>query len=142
MKTLEEEFAKVSYEKLNAKQQESYNYQKLSARMAEYGFTTILLNDDWNGADFIALHANTKSVIKVQLKGRLSFNKNYIGKDLYIAFSEDNVWYMYPHDYILEKFKKQSNNTDIDKKWIEQGTYSSNKLSKRMKSMLSEFIVE
>lgn len=142
MKTLEGEYARVSYEKLNAKQQESYNYQKLSAKMAEYGFTTILLNDDWNGADFIALHANKESVIKVQLKGRLSFNRNYIGKNLYIAFREDNIWYLYPHDDVLEKFKKHSNNADIDRKWIEQGTYSSNKLSKWMKDMLSEFIVE
>jgi hypothetical protein len=141
MKTLEEKFAKVSYEKLNSKQQESFNYQKVSAKMADYGFVTILLNDDWNGADFIALHANKKSIIKVQLKGRLSFNRNYIGKDLYIAFQDKNVWYLYPHDYILEEFKKRSK-PDIDRTWIEKGTYSQKNLSGWVKEMLSEFIVE
>ena len=109
--------------------------------MAEYGFTTILLNDDWNGADFIALHFNKKSIIKIQLKGGLTFNKNYIGKDLYIAFREKNIWYLYPHDFLLECFKKETK-PEIDKKWKEKGTYFNTKLSKWMKEMLSEFIIE
>ena len=36
------------------------------------------LNDDWEGADFIAI--NDKEMIKVQLKGRFSIDKKYLGK--------------------------------------------------------------
>ena len=45
-------FAKIDYSKLNARQQENYNFQKVSGVLADYGYTCIKLSDDWNGADF------------------------------------------------------------------------------------------
>lgn len=74
-------FQKIAYESLNARQKESYNFQKVSAALADYGFITIKLSDDWHGADFIAQHLSGET-LKVQLKGRLSFYKKYQGKDL------------------------------------------------------------
>jgi hypothetical protein len=62
-------FEKVVYSELNAKAKEMYNFQKVSAKLADYGFTTIWLNNDWQGADFIGVHANGVTDIKVQLKG-------------------------------------------------------------------------
>ena len=61
-------FEKIRYEDLNAKQKEIYNFQKVSALLADYGFTTIKLADDWNGADFLALHCAGKMTLIVQLK--------------------------------------------------------------------------
>ncbi|SVD57416.1 uncharacterized protein METZ01_LOCUS410270, partial [marine metagenome] len=49
-------FEKINYRKLNARQKENYNYQKISSILAEYGFSTIRLSDDWQSADFIAQH--------------------------------------------------------------------------------------
>jgi len=69
---------KISYFELNAKQQENYNYQKVSAIFADYGFNTLRLSDDWQGADFIAIHINGEDFLKIQLKGRLTFDKKYI----------------------------------------------------------------
>ena len=48
----------VSYSDLNSKQQENYNFQKISGILADYGFMTLRLNDDWQGADFIAQHVD------------------------------------------------------------------------------------
>lgn len=31
-------FARVTYGQLNSRQQENYNFQKVAARMADYGF--------------------------------------------------------------------------------------------------------
>ena len=45
---------KIKYEDLNARQQENYNFLKISAVLADYGFMTLRLSSDWQGADFIA----------------------------------------------------------------------------------------
>ena len=47
---------KVKYENLKSKQKENFNFQKVAAELAEYGFNCMWLNDDWLGADFIAHH--------------------------------------------------------------------------------------
>jgi hypothetical protein len=73
-------FTPVDYKALNARQQENYNYFKLSAVLAEYGFSTMRLSDDWQGADLIAQHIDGETFLKVQLKGRLTFNKKYLKK--------------------------------------------------------------
>jgi hypothetical protein len=89
---------KVDYKTLNSKQKESYNYQKISGVLAEYGYTTYRMYDDYNGADFHAVHSDGH-VLKVQLKGRVTIHQKYFGKDIYIAFSNDReTWYLFPHD--------------------------------------------
>jgi hypothetical protein len=42
---------KIDYNALNAKAKEMYNFQKVLAKLADYGFTTMWLNNDWQGAD-------------------------------------------------------------------------------------------
>lgn len=100
-------YLRIQYDDLNPRQQENYNYHKASAILADYGFTTIRLNDDWQGADFIAQHTDGITFLKVQLKGRASFAKKYIGRDLHICFPENNDWYLYPHDEILNRLLAQ-----------------------------------
>jgi hypothetical protein len=68
-------FEQVVYKKLNARQQEAFNFQKVSAVLADYGFSTIRLTSDWHGADFTAQHFNGMTFLKVQLKGRCCFYK-------------------------------------------------------------------
>jgi len=96
---------KIKYEKLNARQKETYNFQKVSAVFADFGFTTIKLSDDWLGSDFIAISFDGAKYLKVQLKSRLSFYKKYKGKGIFICFFDrpTNRWYLYPHDKVLNK---------------------------------------
>lgn len=49
------QFVTVSYETLNARQKEIYNFQLLSANLALVGYEALLLYDDWNGADLSAI---------------------------------------------------------------------------------------
>ncbi len=56
---------KVSYNDLNSRQKENYNYAHVTAVLADYGFTTMRLTDDWQGADFIAQHIDGEQFIKV-----------------------------------------------------------------------------
>ena len=55
---------KIKYESLNSKQKETYNYHKVSAVLADYGYFTMRVTDDWESADFIA----TLEKLKPQLE--------------------------------------------------------------------------
>lgn len=99
---------KVNYNTLNAKQKESYNFQKISAILAEYGYVTYRMHDDYHGSDFHAVHIDGH-VLKIQLKGRVTIDKKYLSKEIYIAFSNDRLdWYLYPHDEIFKEITEHS----------------------------------
>jgi hypothetical protein len=93
--------AKVAYKTLNAKQKEAHNFQKVSAALADYGYSTIRLQDDWQGADFIAQHCDGAGFLKVQLKSRAVLAKKYLKKNLCVAFPHMGQWYLYEHDALL-----------------------------------------
>ena len=129
---------RIKYSDLNARAQEMYNFHKVASVLADYGYTSMWLTNDWNGADFIAVHIDGVSDIKVQLKGGPSFAKKYRGKNLYICFvSEGNV-YMYPHDEILEQVEQVIS----DKKWQEKGTYFQTKITARFRKILEPYKIE
>lgn len=67
----------IRYDDLNAKQKEIYNFQKIAAALADYGFNCIKLQDDWLGADFLAYHKDGSQTLRVQLKGRVTIDKKY-----------------------------------------------------------------
>jgi len=113
----------IEYDKLNARQKENFNFQKISAVLADYGYATLRLTDDWLGADFIAVHIDGVVFLKVQLKGRLTFNKKYIGKSLHIAFPHKEDWYLFDHDKLLKKILKKTNVANTDS-WHRKGGYS------------------
>ena len=68
-------FNKIEYGALNVRQQEAYNFQKGAAILANYGYITILLSSDWQGADFIAQHKDG-DFLKSNLKRELLSPKN------------------------------------------------------------------
>ncbi|MFI4963617.1 MAG: hypothetical protein ACHP6H_07165, partial [Legionellales bacterium] len=99
---------KVNYlQELNARQQEQHLFQKCSAILADYGYATIKLSDDWQGADFIAISQTNKQngeFFKIQLKSRFTVAKKYEDKDLYVAFPVDlqlGQWCIFPHDELI-----------------------------------------
>ena len=133
-------FKKIAYQKLNARQKENYNYHKISAVLAEYGFTTLRLSDDWQGADFIAQPVNGGQFLKVQLKGRLTFCKKYLGKKLYIAFHEAGKWYLYPHDELFRKVARMSN-IEQTASWVTKGEYHFPSLPANYHSILEKYVL-
>lgn len=114
--------SKIDYTALNSKQQEIFNFQKVAARLADYGFNCIKLADDWHGADFLAYHKDGEDTLKVQLKGRLLVNKAYLGKGLYMTFPLDGDWYLAPHDEIVAFLEAQTSYLDSSS-WAERGVY-------------------
>ncbi len=117
-------FKRIKYHELKAKQQENYNFHKVASILAEYGFNSIKLNDDWQGADFLAYHVSGNDTLKIQLKGRLVLDKKYIGKDIYIAFrTEDECYYLYPHDEVMDAILEK-NKINETESWRDRGMYS------------------
>jgi hypothetical protein len=128
---------KVAYADLNSRQKENFNFQKISAVLAEYGYVTFRLSDDWQGADFIALHISG-DVLRVQLKSRLAFYKKYEGKNLYVAFASDDAWYLYPHDELLEQVVACTTIASTVS-WKERGGYSFAGLSPVIRKLLEHY---
>ena len=130
-------FEKASYSKLNSKQKENYNFHRLASLLASFGFNCIWLNDDVHGADLLAL-STEGDVFKVQLKSRLTFDKKYMKKDLYIAFPERDGFYVYHHDLVLKSFIKRFNKT---KSWNEKGHYSMKMVTNADNKHISNYYV-
>ncbi len=129
---------RVKYRELNSRQQENYNFQKVSAILADYGFMTFRLSDDWQGADFIAQHIDGETFLRVQLKSRLSFDTKYRRKGIQIAFQDDGTWYLFPHDELLEKVLRETNVGNTES-WLVRGGYSFPYLSSKLKKLLDPY---
>jgi len=95
------------------------------------------LTDDWQGADFIAQHIDG-TFLKVQLKGRLTLERNYLEKDSYVTFQNKGVWYLFPHDELLNKVFL-IHNIKNTKSCIEKGGYSFPQLSVRLVELLNPY---
>ena len=128
---------RVDYEHLNARQKENYNFLKVSAILADYGFMTLRLSDDWQGADFIAQNIDG-SFLKIQLKGRLTFCEKYRGKDLYVVFPNDGGWYLYPHDELLQRVLTETGIAKTES-WSEHGSYSFPNISHQILQMIEPY---
>ena len=132
-------YKKINYIKLNSRQKESYNYQKVSSRLADYGFQTTKLSDDWKGADFLAQHTDGKTLLKVQLKGRFSINKKYLNKDIYICFMYNDNLYLYPHDETVD-FILNNSNVAKTGSWKNKGDFTwKNPPPKQYQNFLRKF---
>ena len=127
------DLTKVSYKDLNSKEKENYNYHKVAAALAEYGYDSMRLNNDWQGADFIAVRGN--EMIKVQLKSRFTLDVKYEGKDIYIAFIEDSTVKIYLHD---EALKIASNNIKDSESWRLRQRYNFKQTPKRYSDVIKE----
>ena len=114
-------FQKTDYGTLNSRQKENFNFHKVAGKLADYGFNSLRLNDDWQGADFIACHIDGETFLKVQLKGRLTIDKKYIGKNIHIAFLHDQNCYLYPHDQILSDIRSKGVMKEDSERWAIHG---------------------
>lgn len=116
-------FQHVKYTDLNSRQREIFNFQKVSGLLADFGFATYRLTDDWNGADFLAVPFDGSKILRVQLKGRLTFDKKYQDKDLWVCFRHAGFVYLYPHDILLDDVLKITNVGNTPS-WCNGGGYS------------------
>ena len=78
-----------------------------------------------NGIDLILHNETTGDTKLVQLKGRWTIDKKYLGRKIWIAFPDRGEWYVAPHDLMVEHGTKHT----TTQSWA-AGTYSKSPLSK------------
>ena len=134
---------RIRYKDLNTRQKENFNFQKVASTLADYGFNCIRLSDDWQGADCIACHIDGKTFVKIQLKGRLTFQKKYKGKDIYIAFRENQKCYIYPHDELLRKKVEGQKTVEglirNTESWKDKGIYTWLRIPKNLEKHMAQY---
>ena len=139
-------FEPIEYKVLNARQKENFNFQKIASTLADYGFNCIRLSDDWQGADFIACHIDGNTFVKIQLKGRLHFEKKYKGKNIYIAFNQGGKWYLYPHDELLRKKVEGQKTVEglmkIQNRGMSDGIYNWPSIPKKLEKLMAQYANE
>ncbi len=131
----------IQYTDLNSKQKEIHNFHKVAGLLADYGFNCMKLSDDWQGADFLAYHKDGKDTLKVQLKARITIDKKYIGKGLYITFPANNSWYLIKHDTLVDLVRHLTNWLKTDS-WREKGHYNSYAPSAALLARLDRHILK
>jgi len=89
---------------------------------------------------FLAQHVGGET-LRVQLKGRLTFQKKYQGKDLWLCFRDDERWYLYPHDEVLKQVLATTNVANTDS-WKTAESYSFPYLSQQMEALLAPYRLE
>ena len=127
------ELNKIKYTDLNSRQKENYNYHKVASALADYGYDCMRLNNDWQGADFIAVHNDGKQMLKIQLKGRFTIDKKYQKKDIYIAFLEEGIVKIYKHDEVIDFLPDNIKNSVS---WAEKDGYSWGKTPKKYDAII------
>ena len=132
-------FQPIKYSELKPKEQEAYNFQKVSAILADLGFVTIRMSSDWGGADFIAQHKDGL-FIKVQLKGRLTFSEKYREQKIYICFCDrkSDIWYLYPHDKLLNQVLSKGFLSDTES-WVQKKIYHFSYVKPDFKKLLRPY---
>ena len=130
----------VDYKDLKAKQKENYNYHKISSKLADYGYTTIRLFNDSEGADFLLQHIDpSKEILKVQQKSRWAVDRKYKNKNIYICFRQNTKFYICPHDELLDflLYKKKKSIKDTSS-WKDKGIYHHREVTPEMLTYLKD----
>lgn len=146
LKPIQKCYDRVKYSNLKAKQKEIFNFQKASAALADYGFQCLLIADDWNGADFLAYHMINGDTLKVQLKGRVTIKRDYIGKGLWIMcpakWESEPAWLMIPHDVLWKAIRKTTPTFEQSESWTgPKGVRSMAKPSKELQWRIKEWVL-
>lgn len=87
-----------------------------------------------NGIDLILHNEASGDTRLIQLKGRWTIDRKYIGRDIWIAFPDRGCWYVAPHDEMMRLGKRHTATVS----W-ERGTYSKSPLSKADREELANY---
>ena len=100
---------RVNHNDLNSRKKEIHNFQKVAGRLADYGFNCIKLDDDWQGADFLAYHKDGLDTLKVQLKSRRGYRSEIHRQKHTYRVSSAGHWYLIEHDVLVQKVRQFAN---------------------------------
>lgn len=122
--------------RFSAQVREVINRNTLVSLALTSGYNAFLPVYD-GGTDFILYNEGTGDLKKVQLKGRWTIDRKYLGLDIWIAFQEGDVWYLAPHDEMVQLAETYGYAATAS--WLSVGTYCRPKLSRQMRSDMEKY---
>ena len=99
----------------------------LSSLLLLQGYNVFLPVTD-QGIDFI-IHRECDDALRlVQQKSRWTIDRKYLGRAIWVAFLSREVWYMAPHDEMVE-LERRKETTLETRSWRDNGQYHRANLS-------------
>ncbi|ARU18368.1 hypothetical protein A9D14_18660 (plasmid) [Croceicoccus marinus] len=100
---------------------EAINRNTVISLALEQDFNAFLPVYD-GGVDFILYRESDGVIRKVQLKSRWTIDRNYVGRDIWIAFPHSDDWYLMPHDEMVAQAEAEGITKTAS--WIDGGACS------------------
>ena len=119
---------------------EAINRTELDAMMLRQGYIPFLPVID-AGIDVIYYRGGDRHLRFVQAKGRVAISKKYLDRDICMAFSEKDHWYLYPHDDLVH-FCEAEKKWVTNKSWREDGEFNSKKIPAWMSKWMQQWRIE
>jgi hypothetical protein len=126
--------SEVAVGKLTSDAIEVVNRNALVTVALSLGYNVYLPVYD-NGIDLILHHEGTADTRLVQLKGRWTIDKKYIGRNVWIAFPDRDEWYVAPHEHMVCMASRHHETVS----WTVTGLYNKPSLSKADRDELARF---
>ncbi len=79
---------------------EVINRNDLVSRLLRLGFNAYLPVFD-SGVDLVAYRESDSETRLIQLKGRWTIDRKYLGRSIWVAFPHGGHWYLAPHDEMV-----------------------------------------
>lgn len=122
--------------------QEVINRNQLVSLLLSHGYNVYLPVYD-SGIDLIAHNEATNQTLNIQLKARWTIMQKYVGRNIYIAFPDDEEWYLAPHEAMVAM--GHQHNFTKTKSWLDQKCghhYNCPKLSQKIKETMKPYLLE
>ena len=103
------------------------------------GYTCFPATNEGMGVDLVIRRDKGGPTTRVRCPGRADIRKELIGKDINVAFpDQDGIWYLVPHDTLV---KEAEQNTPWlnSASWQEHGWYSSANPSRKLRAGIRQF---
>ena len=115
------------------------NVSRTVNALAAAGYTCLPPGNEGRGVDLIVHREKGKPVVHVRCPGRVAIRRDLIGKDINVAFpDQDGIWYLVPHDTLVEEVRQHTPWLDSDS-WQLHGGYSSGNPSRRLRAAIRQF---
>ncbi len=88
-----------------------------------------------------AYHKDGKDTLKVQLKSRLTIDKKYIGKGLFVTFPVKKSWCLIEHDTLVDVVRDSTNWLNTES-WRAKGIYHSDAPSAALLARLDDYVLK
>ena len=77
------------------------------------------------------------TTLRVQLKSRLNIQQKYLGKNIWMAFPHNKIWYLVEHDRLVEKVGAKTKWLKSPS-WLNEHGYSSGSINPELLECLAE----